>query len=419
MKQDHQQYYSEKLLAQVSDWLDHERRKAAGRTKRTHHTHHTHRRKSNSPPEKKDNDTEEHGLRRQRSDSVDSQGSDDDISLDRLQRILEDSMSSMGLSAIPHFSPRPPKKTPRRRGSLRAASSDTDYIDGDPVVPSCDAVLDNSKTLIYSGTALENEDEEAAAARVEKEKEVWLIFKNEIVRIAHTLRLKGWRRVPLGSGDKIFVERLSGALTNAVYVVSPPDDISAIEGKTSPPKILLRIYGPQVEHLIDRDNELKVLQRLARKRIGPRLLGTFKNGRFEQYFNANPLTPAELREPDTMRQIAKRMRELHEGIELLSSERDGGPGVWRNWDQWLDTVGRIVTYLDQDFERGLPEGPRGASVVHSWKANGRICGVPWAQFKQMVIKFRTYLESHYKDRRALLERLVFAHSDVSAPIASR
>ena len=46
--------------------------------------------------------------------------------------------------------------------------------------------------------------------------------KKEIVRLAQTLRLKGWRQVPIEYGGEIEVERLSGALTNAVYVVSPP-----------------------------------------------------------------------------------------------------------------------------------------------------------------------------------------------------
>ncbi|EGX93483.1 choline kinase [Cordyceps militaris CM01] len=420
------QYYSEKLLAQVSDWLEHERHKAASRKKRTHlHHHHHPRRSSQSPP---DGSRTAHSgpdadnvdptaaapqvQHRQRSDSVDSQASD--VSLDRLQRIVEDSMASMGLTAVPHFSPHPPRqKPPKRRGSLRAAaSSDTEYGEGDVVVPSCDAWLDNSKTLVYSGAALSNEAPEATATatRVAKEKEVWLVFKNEIIRIAHTLRLKGWRRVPLGDGHRIWVERLSGALTNAVYVVTPPADILEVEGKKMPPKILLRIYGPQVEHLIDRENELKVLQRLARKKIGPRLLGTFKNGRFEQYFNAITLCPSDLREPDTMKQIAKRMRELHDGIELLPSERDAGPGIWKNWDQWLDNVGRIVQFLDQDLHN-VPEGPRAASVVHAWKANGYVCGAPWPQFLAAVIKFRAYLDSFYKTPKALRESLVFAHSD--------
>ncbi len=52
-RQDNRQYYSEKLIAQVSDWLDHERRKASSRKKRTPHVlhHHHPRRTSNSPPE--------------------------------------------------------------------------------------------------------------------------------------------------------------------------------------------------------------------------------------------------------------------------------------------------------------------------------------------------------------------------------
>ena len=57
----------------------------------------------------------------------------------------------------------------------------------------------------------------------------WMTFKNEIIRLAHTLRLKGWRRVPLDAGETIGVERLSGALTNAVYVVTPRESILRTE----------------------------------------------------------------------------------------------------------------------------------------------------------------------------------------------
>ncbi|TQS32695.1 hypothetical protein Golomagni_06982, partial [Golovinomyces magnicellulatus] len=262
-KDEARQYYSEKFLAQVGDWLEHERRKAQQRKK----TPGNRRRKSNSPPAPNEAESQSPSQpRRDRSDSVDSQSSD--VSLDRLQHILEESMANMGFSQIPHFSPRPPSRPKqRRRGSLKAASSDTDYVDGDAIVPSCDAWLDNSKTLMYSGAGLSNEDPEAAASRCEKERAAWATFKNDIIRIAHTLRLKGWRRVPLESGQSINVERLSGALTNAVYVVTPPGDIPELEGKKMPPKVLLRIYGPQVEHLIDRENELKVLGRLARKKI--------------------------------------------------------------------------------------------------------------------------------------------------------
>ena len=324
-------------------------------------------------------------------------------------------MAHLGLSGIPSHAPkvsRPRRRASSRASLQRAASSDTDYVDGDAIVPDCDAWLDNSKTLSYTGGGVSTDDLAETPNKADKDRDAWLIFKNEIIRIAHTLRLKGWRRVPLDSGDLINVERLSGALTNAVYVVTPPADLPDAEGKKPPPKILLRIYGPQVEHLIDRDNELMVLQRLARKKIGPRLLGTFKNGRFEQFFNAITLQPQNLREPDTSRQIAKRMRELHDGIDLLSHERDNGPGVWKNWDQWLDNVAKIITYVDSQVESPTSNGRRD-SVIHAWKANGYVCGVPWAQFRDTVVKYRAHVDSVYKDPKAIRDRLVFAHNDVS------
>ena len=107
-------------------------------------------------------------------------------------------------------------------------SSDTENRDDFELVPSADVILDNSKTLSYSGGAAASESNlHDLGRRARKEGEAWLQFKTEIIRLAHTLRLKGWRRVPLDHGGQIEVTRLSGALTNAVYVVSPPKDITA------------------------------------------------------------------------------------------------------------------------------------------------------------------------------------------------
>ncbi|KAF5027492.1 hypothetical protein F66182_387, partial [Fusarium sp. NRRL 66182] len=416
------QYYSEKLLAQVGDWLEHERAKAhARKSKKT-----SRRRKSKSPPKEikekapeeiagdpsQASDQDQGG--RSRSDSIDSDSSD--ISFDRLQRILEESLAHMGISSLPHFPPklsRPKHRKVPSRSSLRAPSSDTEYEHGDPIVPSCDVWLDNSKTMSYAGGNASPEEQGENDTRVDKERENWISFKNEIIRIAHTLRLKGWRRIPLGGGDKISVERLSGALTNAVYVVTPPAEMDEVEGGRKPTKVLLRIYGPQVEHLIDRDNELSVLQRLARKRIGPRLLGTFQNGRFEQYFDSITLTPADLRDADMSRQIAKRMRELHDGIDLLPHEREGGPATWKSWDQWLDNVERIATFLDNEYEReAQSQNGRPDSVVHAWKTRGYVCGTPWPEFRDMMTKYRNHLYSFYKGgKKEVNESLVFAHSD--------
>jgi choline kinase len=418
-----QQYYSEKMVAQIGDWLERQQSKQARRKKKKHQANGAPKSLINgqdlrapdlTPDALKSHDDQGADLSmpdRKRSDSVGSQESD--VSLDRLQRIVDDSMVALGMKPSHRFSPRSTRPPRSRRRSLVRASSDTDYVDGDVVVPDCDVRLDNSKTVsfCYSDTG-ENPptDENSTQAQVE----AWRSFKNEIIRTAHTLRLKGWRRIELGSGDSIEVERISGALTNAVYAVTPPSDLPKIPGRKQPPKLLLRIYGPQVEQLIDRENELKVLQRLARKKIGPRLLGTFLNGRFEQFFNASPLTPVELRDPDTSKQIAKRMRELHDGIELLSSERDDGPSVWKSWDSWRDNATRIMRYVDKRVEaQAGPNQRRPSSVINAWKDRGYVCGVPWPQFVETVLKYRAFIQGFYKGEKVINDNLVFAHNDVS------
>lgn len=176
-------------------------------------------------------------------------------------------------------------------------------------------------------------------------------------------------------------------------------------------KLLLRIYGPQVEQLIDRENELSILRRLARKKIGPRLLGTFTNGRFEQFFYARTLTAKDLRVPETSKQIAKRMRELHDGIALLEEEREAGPFVWRNWDKWVDRAGEIVSWLDQQLQSGAPSSKR--SRLDAWKDQGLLCGVEWGMFRRTVEDYRKWLEGKHGGLESINHELVFAHNDVS------
>ncbi|KAK8073831.1 choline kinase [Apiospora phragmitis] len=386
-------HYGEKLIGQVAEWLEHERSKKEKRKGKKHH-HLRHRRPSEEAADLEDASTSAEGARLQRKHSIDSQSSD--VSLDRLQRIIDDSMSALGINNMPHYSPRLlARKHKKRPFHLhRAQSSDTEYHDGDVLVPGCDA------------------DEKAPIShKEEKGRQAWATFKTDVIRIAHTLRIKGWRGVPLDSGNSIEVERLSGALTNAVYVVSPPKDMvnKTEPGKTPPAKLLLRVYGPQVENIIDRENELSMLRRLARKKIGPRLLGTFENGRFEQFFNAITLTPAHLREPETSKKIAKRMRELHDGIDLLDDEKDGGPSVLKNWDQWLDHVEKVATFLDKELLAG--DGSSTPGPADAWKSRGFVCGVEWATFKQTIEKYRDWLFNHYNSHNTLRDQLVFAHND--------
>lgn len=222
-------HHHDGLLKQVSAWMKHERaRRSARRAKRKGNAkvdpHGTEPTSSAEQPVKT----------RERSDSDSSQGS---VALDQLANILEKTLAIKPADTKRRYAHARKLSTGLKRHSI--ISTDSDYFESvDQLVPSCEAVLDNSKTMAYTMESPELEPvTEKSSKKARKEKEAWDTFKFEILRIAHTLRLKGWRRVTQDLSQYMEVQRLSGALTNAVYVVSPPKDLpSQEEGTDGVPK---------------------------------------------------------------------------------------------------------------------------------------------------------------------------------------
>ena len=160
-----------------------------------------------------------------------SQGSERALALEELEKILHQSVSTKGSSA--EIGPKRPHRR-RPKGPRRRSASESDYSDIDGIVPSVDTALDNSGALSYVG-GVPGMDVESVDLQIRRraDKEPWLAFKTEILRLAHTLQLKGWRRIPMESSKDIEVARLSGALTNAVYVVIPPKSLPHFTGGDS------------------------------------------------------------------------------------------------------------------------------------------------------------------------------------------
>jgi len=133
------------------------------------------------------------------------------------------------------------------------------------------------------------------------------------------------------------------------------------------------------------------------------MLGTFTNGRFEEFFNARTLTAEDLRVPDTSKQIAKRMRELHDGIELLQSELDEGPRVFVNWRQWVARCEKVITFLDKQVLQ--------QTRSNKYAKRGLICGVQWPVFRKTVERYQKHLLDVYGGKAGMRKHLVFAHND--------
>ncbi|KAJ5776435.1 uncharacterized protein N7511_001446 [Penicillium nucicola] len=338
------------------------------------------------------------------------------LPLEKLEEILMQYSRAHGLDALDALQSVNRVARRKLKGLRRGSASESDYTDVEAPVPGVEAVLDNSKTLAYNSSVAADDDtvDSSISSKQVKDREAWQTFRTGILRLAHTLQLRGWRKVPMERANDIEVVRLSGALTNAVYVVQPPknlplkSDSNSLVSKKPPPKLLLRIYGPQAEHLIDREKELQILRRLGRKNIGPRVLGTFTNGRFEQFLEARTLTAQDLRVPETAKHIAKRMRELHDGIELLKEEREGGPKVFQDYEKWVDHCERLTTWLDKEVQSPDNEAK---AATESWRRRGFVFGVPWATFRKAVDRYRAWLIATCGGMDEIKRQLVFAHND--------
>ncbi|KIY69694.1 protein kinase subdomain-containing protein PKL/CAK/ChoK [Cylindrobasidium torrendii FP15055 ss-10] len=156
-------------------------------------------------------------------------------------------------------------------------------------------------------------------------------------------------RVPSWSGDfdpqGLKVQKVSGSMTNAVFFVSYP----------SRPKVhtlLLRVYGPSSGSLISRPRELHNLHILSSKyNIGPKVYGTFENGRLEEYFESTTLQAADMRDPITSSWIGSRMAEFHsvdlDVIEESAPEPEGTHlqgknSATTNVDSWIPLAKNVL-----------------------------------------------------------------------------
>ncbi|KAJ7139775.1 protein kinase subdomain-containing protein PKL/CAK/ChoK [Mycena epipterygia] len=168
-------------------------------------------------------------------------------------------------------------------------------------------------------------------------------FAAHLLQCLRSLKVPTWLGPDVTPQD-IRIYKVSGSLTNAVFFVSS----SLLEPRT----VLLRIYGPSSGSLISRPRELHTLHVLSSQYyIGPRVYGTFENGRVEEYFDSTTLTASDLRDPKISRWIGARMAELHsvdiEAVEGTSLESRGEGAGWeigakKNVKSWIHPAREVL-----------------------------------------------------------------------------
>ncbi|KAM9933884.1 hypothetical protein OXX80_006506 [Metschnikowia pulcherrima] len=214
-------------------------------------------------------------------------------------------------------------------------------------------------------------------------------FKQELIGLIRALKISKWRKVHL-SPENIVISRISGALTNSIYKIEYKD----AESHVQPPSLLLRVYGKNVDNLIDRDSELETLIKLSANRIGPKLLGIFGNGRFEQFLEGFvTLGKEEIRDPVISQILGRRMKDLHYNIKLDENDRKlEFPQAWLQIMKWL-------TLFEQSMLQSIPEKTIEETLL-----------MPWARFRSLVFTYRDWLFSKY-EADSFSDNYRFCHND--------
>ena len=177
------------IISQVAEWLHSEKTKRAAQKAKRHGAHaglaHAAEATRNLVDQMRSDEFKQHRGGRGRASSDLSEGS---LALEKLEQILARAVDLDGYGAVTPTEDRRdsyfPRQRTRRHGSKRilrkastiGPSSDTDYQEPDIDVPSAEVILDNSKTLGYSGGAASSEGDLSSKKRAVKAREAWLQF---------------------------------------------------------------------------------------------------------------------------------------------------------------------------------------------------------------------------------------------------
>lgn len=130
------------------------------------------------------------------------------------------------------------------------------------------------------------------------------------------------------------VAPVSGGITNLLLRVS-------VDGESG---VLVRVYGPRTEVVIDRERENRTFARLAREGLAPPYLGRFENGRCEGFLPGfRSLEPHELGERELRRGIARELARLH-----AVSPDPPQPRTFATLRGWLGAAAAALDRLPED-----------------------------------------------------------------------
>ncbi|CAE6468661.1 unnamed protein product [Rhizoctonia solani] len=286
---------------------------------------------------------------------------------------------------------------------------------------SVSSIGSNSSLLLLPEGDVEEVTEEGlrhADLKLEARKYKTPAFRQALLQVLQAIRVPTWTSSTLDP-SLVKIAKVSGALTNAVFFVSYVGTAPASHSSTphltphssssslqliAPRTVLLRIYGPSSSILISRADELHTLHLLSSNyRIGPRVYGTFQNGRVEEWFDSNTLKKEDMRDVTQSRWIAMRMRELHsvDVLGIVGISWNGQESLYKNIVSWQGAAQETLVMLEAKEGKGeIPPG-------HVW--HGRREELNLGKFMRAWEAYWSWLQKWESEFGR--SEMVFAHND--------
>jgi len=228
------------------------------------------------------------------------------------------------------------------------------------------------------------------------------------VRVEALRRVKGflggtWKEI---DETKIMIKKISGGLSNYLYMCQLPPDVTIKAGETK--HAMLRFYG---EILRENSDSLVIdtviFALLAEKGFGPKLYGVFQGGRLEQYINhSRCLRCHELSIPNISIKIAQKIALFHTLQMPLNKE----PRFLIDLtERLLDASEGIIWPSGRDS----PPNPALAVVAEKWDLQKE-----WKRLSEIIEKVPSEVVFCHNDLQEgnllLMERLAGAPRRISS-----
>uniref|UniRef100_A0A6G1SFD7 Choline/ethanolamine kinase n=1 Tax=Aceria tosichella TaxID=561515 RepID=A0A6G1SFD7_9ACAR len=141
---------------------------------------------------------------------------------------------------------------------------------------------------------------------------------------------------------------ISGGMSNQLFCCSLPDQIKLANGE--PSQALLRLYG---DRNCDMTLQVQIFELLSKKDLGPKLYGSFDDGRLEEFLPASSLTCDELMNCDISSIIARKLATVH-SLNVPHMEFNN-TWLMDRFYEWLGFINEHKKQVDHYISRTITE----------------------------------------------------------------